>query len=98
MFSQRIKPPMPQFYGTAISTHRTYSWTPKIQAILWELLTSSLSVHVRFEGVFQAIQDQNTLRHQVSVIPGLVLMDYGPLPDNLLNDVEKEWTHIVDAG
>ncbi|PWY66750.1 phosphotransferase enzyme family protein [Aspergillus heteromorphus CBS 117.55] len=50
------------------------------------------------ETVFQAIQGQNTLRHQVSVVPGLVLMDYEPLLNNLLRDVEKEWEQITAAG
>ncbi|PYI02398.1 phosphotransferase enzyme family protein [Aspergillus sclerotiicarbonarius CBS 121057] len=50
------------------------------------------------ETVFQAIQGQNTLRHQVSVVPGLVLMDYEPLLNNLLRDVEKEWAHIAAVG
>jgi hypothetical protein len=48
--------------------------------------------------VFEAIQGQNTLRHQVSVVPGLVLMDYEPLLNSLLRDVEKEWAHIVGVG
>ncbi|GAB1205144.1 hypothetical protein APSETT445_003814 [Aspergillus pseudonomiae] len=47
------------------------------------------------ETIFQAIQKQNTLRHQVSVVPGLVLMDYEPLLNSLLRDVEKEWPSIV---
>ncbi|KAE8357046.1 kinase-like domain-containing protein [Aspergillus coremiiformis] len=50
------------------------------------------------ETVFQAIQSQNTLRHQVSVVPGLVLMDYEPLLNDLLRDVKKEWAHIIGAG
>lgn len=50
------------------------------------------------ETVFQAIQGQNSLRHQASVVPGLVLMDYEPLLNSLLRDVEKEWTHIVGVG
>ena len=49
------------------------------------------------ETVFQAIHGQNTLQHQVSVVPGLVLMDYEPLLNNLLRDVEKDWAHIVAA-
>lgn len=49
------------------------------------------------ETVFQAIQAQNTLRHQVSVVPGLVLMDYEPLLNSLLIDVEKEWAHIASV-
>ncbi|KAL5336798.1 hypothetical protein BJX70DRAFT_389720 [Aspergillus crustosus] len=49
------------------------------------------------KSVFQAIQGQNTLRHQVSIVPGLVLMDYEPLLHSLLQDVEKEWAHIVPA-
>lgn len=50
------------------------------------------------ETAFQAMQSQNTLRHQVSVVPGLVLMDYEPLLNDLLRDVEKEWTHIIGSG
>ncbi|KAJ5585281.1 phosphotransferase enzyme family protein [Penicillium hispanicum] len=50
------------------------------------------------EPVFQAIQGQNTLRHQVSVVSGLVLMDYEPLLNSLLRDVEKEWAHIAGRG
>ncbi|KAL2854740.1 kinase-like domain-containing protein [Aspergillus pseudodeflectus] len=38
------------------------------------------------EPVFQAIQSQNTLPHQVSVVPGLVVMDYEPLLNDLLGD------------
>ena len=49
------------------------------------------------ESAFQAIQGQNTLRHQVSVVPGLVLMDYEPPLNSLLRDVEKEWAHIVGS-
>lgn len=49
----------------------------------------------RNETVFQAIQGQNSLRHQVSVTPGLVLMDYEPLLSSLLRDVKKEWASIV---
>lgn len=37
---------------------------------------------------------QNTLRNQVSVVPGLVIMDYEPLLNSLLRDVE-EWEQIV---
>ncbi|PLB55863.1 phosphotransferase enzyme family protein [Aspergillus steynii IBT 23096] len=47
--------------------------------------------------VFQAIQGQNTLRHQISMVPGLVLMDYEPLLNSLLKDVEKEWAQIVGS-
>ncbi|OJJ37807.1 hypothetical protein ASPWEDRAFT_171269 [Aspergillus wentii DTO 134E9] len=50
------------------------------------------------ETVFEAIQGQNTLRHQVSVVPGLALMDYEPLLNTLLRDVEKEWGRIVGVG
>ncbi|KAJ5958882.1 phosphotransferase enzyme family protein [Penicillium vulpinum] len=50
------------------------------------------------ETIFQAIQGHNTLRHQVSVVAGLVLMDYEPLLNSLLRDVEKEWAHIVGVG
>ncbi|BCR96680.1 phosphotransferase family protein [Aspergillus luchuensis] len=50
------------------------------------------------ETVFQALQNQSTLRHQVSVVPGLVLMDYEPLLNSLLRDVQKEWAQIVGIG
>ncbi|PYI27434.1 phosphotransferase enzyme family protein [Aspergillus indologenus CBS 114.80] len=52
----------------------------------------------RNETVFHAIRGQDTLRHQVSVVPGLVLMDYEPLLSSLLTDVKKEWAHIVGDG
>jgi hypothetical protein len=45
--------------------------------------------------VFQALEGQNMLRHQVSVTPALVMIDCEPLLNSLLRDVEKEWTHIV---
>ncbi|KAI1907660.1 hypothetical protein LOZ61_005992 [Ophidiomyces ophidiicola] len=44
---------------------------------------------------FQAIQGQGTLRHQVSVVPGLTLTDYEPCLNSLLRDVEAEWPRIV---
>ncbi|KAK2752628.1 hypothetical protein FQN55_006741 [Onygenales sp. PD_40] len=47
---------------------------------------------------FQATQGQDTLRHQVSVIPGLTLMDYEPCLSSLLKDVEKSWSEIVGVG
>ncbi|OGM49765.1 hypothetical protein ABOM_001786 [Aspergillus bombycis] len=40
------------------------------------------------ETIFQVIQNQNTLRHQVRVVPGLVLMDYKPLHNSLFSDEE----------
>lgn len=45
--------------------------------------------------VFEAIQGQKTLRHQVSVIPGLTIMDYEPCLNSLLRDIQKEWPSIV---
>ncbi|KAL3448031.1 hypothetical protein BJX65DRAFT_307316 [Aspergillus insuetus] len=48
--------------------------------------------------VFWAFLDQNTLRHQVSVTPGLVMMDYEPLLNTLLRDVQKKWTHIIGVS
>ncbi|KAK6815343.1 hypothetical protein RU639_008689 [Aspergillus parasiticus] len=45
--------------------------------------------------VFEAIQGQKTLRHQVSVIPGLTVMDYEPCLNSLLRDTQKEWRSIV---
>ncbi|KMU77095.1 hypothetical protein CISG_06133 [Coccidioides immitis RMSCC 3703] len=50
------------------------------------------------EEAFQAMQGQDTLRHQVSVIPGLTLMDYEPCLSSLLRDVEKRWPEIVGIG
>lgn len=44
---------------------------------------------------FQAIQNQATLRHQISVTPGLILADYEPYLHNILRDVAKEWPDIV---
>ncbi|KAB8266762.1 hypothetical protein BDV30DRAFT_244961 [Aspergillus minisclerotigenes] len=48
--------------------------------------------------VFEAIQGQKTLRHQVSVIPGLTIMDYGPCLNSLLRGIRKEWPSIVGHG
>ncbi|KAB8224342.1 kinase-like domain-containing protein [Aspergillus novoparasiticus] len=45
--------------------------------------------------VFEAIQGQKTLRHQVSIIPGLTIMDYEPCLNSLLRDIQKEWPSIV---
>lgn len=40
---------------------------------------------------FQAIQGPDTLRHQVSVVPGLTaLIDYEPCLSNLLREIENE--------
>ncbi|GLA48815.1 phosphotransferase enzyme [Aspergillus niger] len=50
------------------------------------------------ETVFQSLQSPNTLRHQVSVVPGLVLMDYEPLLNSLLRGVRKNWADIVGLG
>lgn len=50
------------------------------------------------ETVFQAIQEQNKLRYQVSIVPGLTLMDYEPLLNSLLRDLEKDWERIVGGS
>jgi hypothetical protein len=47
---------------------------------------------------FLAIQQKDSLRHQVTVVPGTILMDYEPYLDHLLRDVEKEWPKIVGLG
>lgn len=49
---------------------------------------------------FQAMQDQGSLRQQVSVVPGLTLADSEPCLTGLLREVQKEWPKIVrkDAG
>jgi hypothetical protein len=44
---------------------------------------------------FLAIQQKDSLRHQVTVVPGTTLMDYEPYLDHLLRDVEKEWPKTV---
>lgn len=44
---------------------------------------------------FQAVQGQNSLRHQISVTPGLTLTDYEPYLSSLLRDVEKAWPEII---
>ncbi|KAF2133876.1 phosphotransferase enzyme family protein [Dothidotthia symphoricarpi CBS 119687] len=48
--------------------------------------------------VFLAMQQKDSLRHQVTVVPGTVLMDYEPYLNHLLRDVEKEWPKIVGEG
>jgi hypothetical protein len=48
--------------------------------------------------VFLAMQQKDSLRHQVTVVPGTVLMDYEPYLNHLLRDVEKEWSNIVGQG
>ncbi|KAF1963163.1 phosphotransferase enzyme family protein [Byssothecium circinans] len=45
--------------------------------------------------VFLAMQNKDTLRHQVSVVPGTILLDYEPYLNHLLRDVEKEWPKIA---
>ncbi|KAG4436585.1 hypothetical protein IFR05_007939 [Cadophora sp. M221] len=44
---------------------------------------------------FLAMQRRDRLRHQVTVVPSTVLMDYEPYLNHLLKDVEKEWPKIV---
>jgi hypothetical protein len=48
--------------------------------------------------VFLAMQQKDSLRHQVTVVPGTILMDYEPYLDHLLRDVEQEWPNIVGLG
>ncbi|KAL2856458.1 phosphotransferase enzyme family protein [Aspergillus pseudoustus] len=48
--------------------------------------------------VFHAIQNQATLRHQVSVIPSLTLLDYEPCLNNHLRDVQTAWGSIVGTN
>ena len=47
---------------------------------------------------FLAMQQKDTLHHQVTVVPGRTLMDYEPYLDHLLRDVEQEWPKIVGLG
>ncbi|KAL4905221.1 hypothetical protein BDW74DRAFT_185269 [Aspergillus multicolor] len=46
-------------------------------------------------AVFNAIQGQQTLRHQVSAIPGSTIMDYEPCLNNLLRDIQRDWSGIT---
>ncbi|KAH8726037.1 phosphotransferase enzyme family protein [Phaeosphaeriaceae sp. PMI808] len=48
--------------------------------------------------VFQAMQQKDSLRHQVTVVPGTVLMDYEPYLNHLLREVEERWPKIVGRG
>lgn len=47
---------------------------------------------------FLAMQQRDNLSHQVTVVPGTVLMDYEPYLNHLLRDVEQEWPKIVGTG
>ncbi|EAS36249.3 phosphotransferase enzyme family protein [Coccidioides immitis RS] len=47
---------------------------------------------------FQAIKGQDSLRHQVSVVPGLTITDSEPCLTGLLREVEKGWSTIVGNG
>ncbi|RAL07047.1 aminoglycoside phosphotransferase family protein [Aspergillus homomorphus CBS 101889] len=58
-------------------------------------LARSLQVN---PAVFDAIQGHRTLRHQVSVLPGLTIMDYEPCLADFLRDVQKQWPDIVGRG
>ncbi|PGH06196.1 hypothetical protein AJ79_06584 [Helicocarpus griseus UAMH5409] len=54
-----------------------------------------------FQGntdAFQAMKGKDTLRHRVSVTPGLTFMDYEPCLDFYLKDVKTEWPNIVGVG
>ncbi|KAL2869488.1 phosphotransferase enzyme family protein [Aspergillus lucknowensis] len=90
------KVPLPQIFNTMDLDEQQKAKALHLAQSLHNLyLVRCLQVN---ETTFQAIQAQNTLRHQVSVVPGLVLMDYEPLLNSLLRDVEKEWAHIVGVG
>lgn len=47
---------------------------------------------------FLAMQQKDSLRHQVTVVPSMVMMDYEPYLNHLLRDVEKEWLKIMGVG
>ncbi|KAH7356523.1 phosphotransferase enzyme family protein [Rhexocercosporidium sp. MPI-PUGE-AT-0058] len=47
---------------------------------------------------FLAMQQKDSLRHQVTVVPSTIIMDYEPYLNQLLRDVEKEWPKIVGLG
>jgi small nuclear ribonucleoprotein (snRNP)-like protein len=44
------------------------------------------------------MQQRDSLRHQVTVVPSTVLMAYEPYLNHLLRDVENEWPKIVGVG
>lgn len=52
----------------------------------------------RNSEVSLAMQQKDSLRHQVSVVPGTILMDFEPYLEHLLRDVEKDWPNIVGRG
>lgn len=47
---------------------------------------------------FLAMQQNGSTRHQITVVPGTVLMDYEPYLNNLLRDVIEAWPNIVGMG
>ena len=47
---------------------------------------------------FLAMQQKSSTRHQVTVVPSTILMDYEPYLNNLLRDVIEEWPNIVGMG
>jgi 5-methylthioribose kinase len=49
-------------------------------------------------NAFLAMQQKDSLRHQVTVVPSTILMDYEPCLNNLLRDVVQEWPKIVGLG
>lgn len=49
-------------------------------------------------NAFLAMQQKDSLRHQVTVVPSTILMDYEPCLNNLLRDIVQEWPKIVGLG
>ncbi|KUJ13902.1 phosphotransferase enzyme family protein [Mollisia scopiformis] len=49
-------------------------------------------------NAFLAKQQKDSLRHQVTVVPSTIIMDYEPYLNHLLRDFEKEWPNIVGLG
>lgn len=45
-----------------------------------------------------ALQQKDSLRHQVTVMPGLVHMDYEPYLNHLLREVNQDWCNIIGSG
>jgi hypothetical protein len=44
---------------------------------------------------FLAMQQKDSTRHQLTVVPSTILMNYEPYLNNLLRDVIEEWPNIV---
>lgn len=60
---------------------------------IYQLCTS-----VKNPAAFTAMQNQESVRHQASVLPGLTLTDSEPCLNGLLREVKEDWPEIVGIG